>query len=333
MHTSIRGQLSDKNQQITRPSLDVQYPQDSQYLAAQKRAMKLQLQYQQRRHHYIEIISDNDSYTLTANDGYYTNGLKFVYGWNSHKDTTNTTIHTLEIGQLMYNAKNGSYRRKEELDRPVTAFLYARYGEQHFTKSNNLLAWGINIGTIGPPALGRQMQQAIHSLFNMYTPEEWDYQLKTEIGANADITWSPSLNLSDNQTPVFRLLPVASATFGNTFTGASLGPVFSLGKMGKNNQTIFWGSHLNGYSNESFFYFYPEMVMSLYNATIQGGLFRSDKGPYTGKLNHLRYRQTIGWMHSGPIFNIGLGLVFDSRESKTQWHSQWYGHVQLGVSF
>src|SRR5690606_35417434 len=133
-----------------------------------------------------------DSYTLTAYDGYYTNGLKVVLGWNNKRDSTNSTIHKLELGQLMYNAKNGSYKRLEELDRPVTAFLYIRYGQQHFTPNASLLSWRINIGTIGPPALGRQVQESIHSLFNMYKPEEWDYQLNTEIGINADFTWSPA---------------------------------------------------------------------------------------------------------------------------------------------
>ena len=288
---------------------------------------------QKDRHHFIQVTSDNDSYTLTRNDGYYTNGLRILFGWNSQKDTTCKTIRTLEIGQLMYNAKNGSYLKKEELDRPVTAFLYARYGQLSFTKRDDLFSWGVNIGTIGPPALGRPMQEAIHSLFNMYKPEEWDYQLKTEVGVNADLSWSPSVSLLRKPCSVFKLLPVISGSVGNTFTGASLGPVLSLGRMGSNSQTIFWNSHLNSTSTESFFYFYPETVLSIYNATIQGGLFRSDKGPYTGKLNHVRYRQTIGWMYSGNVFNMGLGLVYDSKESKTQTHNQWYGRIQLGVAF
>ena len=351
-------------EQATRMQQDQHY-QDS--LASARRQQRRNGLYRTQRHHFFQIINDNDSYTLTANDGYYTNGLKLIFGWtninkasdaylnqpaeankdtNSDKDNIDSvnqterglkgrsqTIHSMEIGQLMYNAKNGSYRYKDELDRPVTAFLYIRYAEQHFTKNQSLLGWGITLGTIGPPALGRQMQQSIHSLFNMYTPEEWDYQLKTEVGLNADFTWSPTLQLSENPNSPFKLLPVVAASVGNTFTGTSLGSVLSLGKMGTNNQTAFWKAHLNNTENESFFYLYPEMVLSVYNATIQGGLFRSDKGPYTGQLNHLRYRQTIGWMHSGPIFNIGLNLIYDARESKTQLHNQWYGRVQFGFAF
>jgi hypothetical protein len=215
----------------------------------------------------------------------------------------------------------------------VTAFLYIRYGAQHFTKNRSLLGWGVNLGTIGPPALGRQMQESIHSLFNMYTPEEWDYQLKTEVGVNGDFTWSPTLKLSENPNSKFKLLPVVNASLGNTFTGLSLGPVFSLGKMGSNDQSVFWKAHLNNTENESFFYFYPELALSLYNATIQGGLFRSDKGPYTGTLNHLRYRQRVGWMYSGPIVNLGLSLIYDARESKTQFHNQWYGNLTFGFAF
>lgn len=284
------------------------------------------------RHHFIKITSDNDSYTLTKNDGYYTNGLQILFGWNSQRDSTRKTIHTVELGQLMYNAKNGSYQNKDELDRPVTAFLYGRYGEMHFTKNESLLGWGVNLGTIGPPALGRQVQQSIHSFFKMYSPKEWDYQLNTEIGINGDFTWSPTLKYIQ-PNGAFKLLPVVRGSLGNTFTGASVGPVFSLGRMGTNSQTIFWNSHLNGSKMESFFYFYPELVLSVYNATIQGGLFRSDKGPYTGTLNHIRYRQTLGWMYSGAKLSIGLGLIYDAKESKTQLYSQWYGRLQLGVSF
>jgi hypothetical protein len=287
---------------------------------------------QTEHHHFIQIVNDNDSYTLTRNVCYFTNGLRILFGWNSQKDPGCTTIHTVEIGQLMYNAKNGSYQRKEELDRPVTAFLYARYGQMHFTSKETLLSWGVNLGTIGPPALGRQMQESIHSLFNMYTPKEWDYQLNTEIGINGDFTWSPTLKLTAAKSS-FKLLPVLRGSVGNTFTGASAGPVLSLGRMGGNSQTVFWNSHLNSKEHESFFYFYPELVLSIYNATIQGGLFRSDKGPYTGKLNHIRYRQTLGWMYSGKVFNVGLGLVYDAKESKTQLHNQWYGRIQLGVAF
>ena len=288
---------------------------------------------QKPRHHYLQITSDNDSYTLTGRDGYYTNGLKLLYGWNSNKDSANNTIHSIEIGQLMYNAKNGSYRHLFELDRPVTAFLYASYKEAHFNTRKDLLSWAVTLGTIGPPALGRELQKTIHSLFNMYQPEEWNYQLKTEIGLNADFRYSPSIQLSKNPYSRLKLLPVFKASLGNTFTGASLGPVLTLGHMNSNDQTIFWNSHLNGDQKESFFYVHPELVLGIYDATVQGGLFRKDKGPYTSKLNHIRYRQSVGWMSSGDLFSLGLALVYEQRVAKTQIRNQWYGKIKLGFSF
>ena len=288
-----------------------------------------------QRQHFIQLISDNDSYTLTGRDGYYTNGLSLLYGWNSAKDSTNQTIHSIELGQLMYNAKNGSYRHVYELDRPVTAFLYGAYKEAHFNKRGDLLRWGVTLGTIGPPALGRGLQQTIHSLFHMYPPREWDYQLYTEIGLNADFTYAPNITLGSkvDRPNWLRLIPVLKGSLGNTFTGASIGPVLSLGRMGGNAKTIFWNSHLNADQKESFFYVYPELVLGIYDATVEGGLFIKDKGPYTDKLRHLRYRQTAGWMHNSGLFSLGLALTYEQRVAVKQIRNQWYGQIKLGFSF
>lgn len=281
-------------------------------------------------HHSFKVSSDNDSYTLSANDGYYTNGIRFTYSWNSQKDSLDKTIHAFQLGQLMYNAKNGSYDNRRDLDRPVTAFLYANYTQFRFNRNTDLFQWGLTLGTIGPPALGRQLQQSIHNLFNMYTPDEWRYQLKTEFGLNVSAKWSPSIWKSQRH---FTIKPIAGATLGNTFTNANLGAAFLVGRFNDNSSTVFWGSELNQQQSESFFYFYPQIVLSAYNATIQGGLFRKDKGDFTGKLNRTLYKQQFGWMYSHRAFSMGLALIYESKESLTQLFPQWYGNITLGLSF
>lgn len=284
-------------------------------------------------HHSLQLFSDNDSYTFTSNDGYYTNGLSFVFSWSSARDTSNKTIHSLEMGQLMYNAKNGSYLRRDELDRPVTAFLYGQYDQTRFNKKNSVLRWGITVGTIGPPAFGRELQQTIHHIFHMYSPNEWDYQLKTEIGVNGSVTWSPALPKLFGAPSHFKLMPIGGAELGNTFTNANIGAALLIGTFNKNNATVFWNSQLNSQKRESFFYMYPQLKLSAYNATVQGGLLRKDKGPYTGKLNHVLYIQRAGWMYAKNAFSMGVSLVYTSRESLTQYFNQWYGSLQFGIEF
>lgn len=279
----------------------------------------------------FQLTSDNDSYTLRGKDGYYTNGLKIAFRWKNKNDTLSNTVRSVEIGQLMYNAKNGSYRELYELDRPVTAFLYGVYSQAKFTKNDNVIKWNITAGIIGPPAFGRQVQDAIHSTLGMYTPEEWNFQLNTEFGINTHVEWSLKLKNVDNDH--FSLKPVVGATVGNTFTNANAGVAILLGDYNSNSKSVFWNANLNSTKKESFFYLYPQMIFKAYDATVQGGLFRHDKGKYVGVLNRDLFAPRIGWMYSGKGFLLNLALSYESRESLTQQDAQFYGTIGLGFCF
>ncbi|MDE1193485.1 MAG: lipid A deacylase LpxR family protein [Arachidicoccus sp.] len=278
----------------------------------------------------LQITSDNDSYTLRGKDGYYTNGLNIAFRWRNKRNPSSSTIRSVSIGQLMYNAKNGSYSELYELDRPVTAFLYGAYTQTNFTKKENVLQWNIMLGTIGPPAFGRQMQEAIHSTLGMYKPREWDFQLKTEVGVNGSFKWSPQLKKIGSAADI---KPIISATVGNTFTNTNLGAALLLGKFNSNSSSVFWNANLNSNQKESFFYAYPQIIFKAYDATVQGGLFINDKGPYVGRLNRAVFRPQIGWMYSNGGFLLNLALFYESKESLTQIESQFYGRISLGFLF
>ncbi|HEY0298933.1 MAG TPA: lipid A deacylase LpxR family protein [Arachidicoccus sp.] len=277
----------------------------------------------------LQITSDNDSYTLRGKDGYYTNGLKISFRWKNKKDSSSKIIHSIEIGQLMYNSKNGSYQYLYELDRPVTAFLYGSYTQTNFTKKEDVFRWNVMLGTIGPPAFGRQVQEAIHSTLGMYKPEEWQFQLKTEVGLNGNFEWSPNVqNLSSN----ISVKPIAGLSIGNTFTNANAGAAMLFGKFNNNSNSVFWDANLNSNQKESFFYIYPQIIAKAYDATVQGGLFRhgKNKGEYIGRLNRAVFLPKIGWMYSNKGFLLGLALSYESKESLTQIESQFYGTISLG---
>jgi len=278
----------------------------------------------------FQLVSDNDSYTLRGKDGYYTNGLKMAFRWRNKNDASSKIIRSVEIGQLMYNAKNGSYNELYELDRPVTAFLYGAYSQTNFGKKESVLQWSVTLGMIGPPAFGRQVQEFIHSTLDMYKPREWNYQLKTEVGIDGNILWSPNVNTLSNSISV---KPVFGATAGNTFTNANVGAAILLGSFNDNGRSVFWNANLNGNKTESFFYLYPQMIFKAYDATVQGGLFRKDKGQYVGVLNHYLFAPRIGWMYSGRGFLLNLALSYESKESLTQIESQFYGTIGLGYAF
>ena len=126
--------------------------------------------------------SDNDAYLARGQDKYYTNGIFISYRFANKQKIENSAlakqITQLEVGQKMYNAQSGYIPDMVYVDRPITAYLYAGASKHWFYTSENSLSLGVQLGTIGPNALGRQAQEFIHKLGGFYPPRGWEYQLK-----------------------------------------------------------------------------------------------------------------------------------------------------------
>lgn len=275
------------------------------------------------------ILTENDSYLLMGKDGYYTNGLTLSYSWTK-KDTNSTVIHSIEFGQLMYNAKNGSYKELWKIDRPITAYLFGNYNQTSI-HNGNVLQWKAGIGTIGPNGYGKQVQEFIHRTLGMYKPEEWQFQLRNALAIDASILYVPQIF---KEQPTVNLYPVLSSDIGMTFTNAKAGAYFTIGKKEKNEQSSLWNAQLNRTDKnitESFFYFRPAVAYNIYNATVQGSLFHND--PHAGTLNRIMFTPKFGWQYSHNRFSLNVGIDYTSREAKEQLEAQWYGSVRLGWSW
>src|SRR5690606_26604587 len=72
--------------------------------------------------------NDNDLYLFNKQDQYYTNGVFFNIrkAADSAKLSINEAnrIWGLTVGQKMYNAYTANIRHIEEVDRPITAYLF-----------------------------------------------------------------------------------------------------------------------------------------------------------------------------------------------------------------
>ncbi|QES90380.1 lipid A deacylase LpxR family protein [Rhizosphaericola mali] len=278
----------------------------------------------------IGINSENDSYMLMGKDGYYTNGLTLYYGWAS-KDVNKTNIRQISFGQYMYNAKNGSYKELNELDRPITAYLFVRYNQTHFV-NKNVLRWGVDIGTIGPNALGKPVQQFIHSTLGMYKPQEWPYQLRNALAINSNIEYASLLIAHKNL--VFQ--PVFNANLGMTYTDLSASALLQLGRILENSKSIFWDADLNKTTkddNESFFFIQPEVKYQIYNATVQGGLFNNQSETFTAPLNRILFQPKMGWFISTKKMGWKFYTQYQSKVAKTQIQNQIFGGVEIKLKF
>ncbi|SDC88910.1 lipid A-modifier LpxR family protein [Niabella drilacis] len=276
----------------------------------------------------VTIISENDGYISVNNDGYYTNGLKVAYQWRRPPadETRREKINVFQVGQFIYTSQ---FAGEAKLDRPITGYLYGDFHQKRFNSRQNLLKWGVGFGLIGPPAFGKEMQERVHQVMQIYKPKNWDKQLRADWGLIADLGWSPQVG---KHASLFKVKPLISATAGNIFTNATLGSAFLLGRSNPNNTTVFWDHH-NGSSKrdrEYFVYVFPTVSFKAYDATVQGGMFKKGPEPVEGRLNPVFFQTRMGAMYSGNKLSLGAAAVYESRQSLTQLSAQWYGSLQVG---
>src|SRR5690606_39015219 len=134
----------------------------------------------------FNFVSHNDLYFFNKQDQYYTNGIFF----SESKVVESTRLACKEVnrvwglivGQQMYYAYTAQIRYIDEVDRPITAYLFLAADIDRFFANESLLSFNIELGTIGQRALGRQFQESIHKVLNLYDIAGWEYQLKNAVG-------------------------------------------------------------------------------------------------------------------------------------------------------
>ena len=290
----------------------------------------------------LVIKSDNDAYLVNGSDRYYTNGF-FV----SFRSATNRRalaegqvkkIKEFEFGQKMYTSHSGYVWERSRVDRAITAYLYVGASQTWYCASEKVLKIGVQLGTIGPNAMGRQTQEIFHKLTGTYAPNCWQYQLNNEIGLNtqlayqdlifrnagrtADLSWNSYLNL------------------GNTFTGTGAGLSLRLGRLKPLYESTFTRS-VNGNqaagkqrrNAEIFFFGRLQLDLVAYDASISGGMFRKNKGPIVFEPRPAVWYKELGIMHSKNRFSAQLSYIFKSREIKSAAVPARYGSLTTAFRF
>lgn len=271
----------------------------------------------------IEFKTENDAYMLASEDGYYTNGLEAAINWKAKKSSK---IHNVSIGQNLYTSEEGGSVLIHKIDRPVTGFLYGSYSQTFFGEKNDVFKAEATVGVIGPAAFGKDVQVFVHKVFDMYDPKGvWEYQLNNAVGVNLDFLWSKRLL----NTSTLDLNSHVEAQLGTLFTKAKLGGVLKIGKRNDNQTSSYWKSRSNDkdLKKEMFFYIKPTIIFSAYDITIEGGLFRDDKGPVVGDLKPISFNQSIGAIISWKKFTVDVSANFQTKEAKDQNINYWYGSV------
>lgn len=285
--------------------------------------------------------SDNDAYLWYGQDRYYTNGL-FVYfrhaiDQQQLKGKLEKVTYEISAGQKMYNPLSGYRPDPTTHDRPFAAHLFGGIQTNFFYKNESLLKFGLNVGTVGPDALGEDAQDLLHSIVGFYEVQGWNYQIANNFAANANVQFAKLLHRSSDNVVDFTLDTYANV--GTTYNGAGIGVVFRAGDI---NQ-LFNSAHYNaGISNgskteklkkkEFYFYAKPQLNYVAYDATVQGSLFNDDS-PVTFGVKPLVFAQSLGFNYSSPRFTIDYSVIFQSKEIKSTAKAHQYGSISMYYRF
>ena len=207
---------------------------------------------------------DNDSLLLNRADGLYTSGLR-VSGNYRLRDGDGWRSAGWRFGQQLYTAKDTQLRPSQlgPLDHPYAGWLYGGAYYRFERADGSELAFGLDIGCLGPCAGGRQTQKFLHRVLSQPQPQGWSAQLSNEWGVVAQAGGrGPLIRLGRT----FDLRAGLVARVGNMFTDLA-GDLTLRGGAGRASAD---GSRLYGFLRGG-------LRAVARDATLQGGRFAGDQ--------------------------------------------------------
>jgi len=188
----------------------------------------------------MQVFIENDSFGST--DQYYTNGIKIGGGVEASKVgaffalppitvldiiTEGAANHLgLFVGQNLYTPRDITVSASQPLDRPWAAWLYLGAVAQS-VKEDRLHTVEVDLGVVGPPALGRQVQTFWHQyIVDAPEPNGWANQIRSEPGFL--VSYLHKRRFGDRSG--VQVVPHAGASIGTIMTFARAGGIARFGQ-------------------------------------------------------------------------------------------------------
>jgi len=288
----------------------------------------------------IGFISDNDLYTSSKNDMYYTNGLEIFYRFLSKNENPkiNKKVTEFRIGQYIYNTRFINKEAEYVSDRPFTAYLFAEAGRSFFYQSESVLKTDFQLGFMGPNALGEETQVGFHNLIGYKKVYGWEHQLHNAFGIQAHVMYAKKM-FPSKHNDFIDLYFQSEGRLGTIYTGVSTG---FMARFGFKRLTPIYNSNMYHASvnseaqpniREFYFYMAPSVNYQFYDATIEGSLF-NHTNPITFDLVPLRFNGEAGLKYRHNNFNISYSFLYRGRESKGDVNDTnrgyFYGSIRMG---
>ena len=193
----------------------------------------------------VSVTIEND--IVADEDRDYTNGIRFDYvsprndlpwagrfarrnlGWLTDADDW---YMTYSFGQSMFTPSDIELTTPPPGERPYAAFLYGGIGIAA-DSGDKLDVISLEIGMVGPSALGEETQKLVHNIIESTEPEGWDTQLQDEPAFRLAFERKYKFG-SDIPVPFFDLAvdftPHFNVSLGTVDTSAGAGGTFRIGQ-------------------------------------------------------------------------------------------------------
>ena len=288
----------------------------------------------------IGITIDNDLFTSTKNDRYYTSGIEIYYRYlNNNPSGTNKKITEFKLGQYIYTPSTPNAAKIEKQNRPFAGYLFAEAGRHIFYQSQDVFKITAQIGILGPPSGAAEFQKTFHKIFGYNEIEGWEDQIQTTLGIQGNLLYSKAVvPAAEMRRTDLHLL--GKINIGTIWNGISVGPLarISLQKelLPVYNSNLYGGA-LNAdkkeykTKSELYFYIHPNINYQMYDATIEGSLF-DDDSPVTYDLIPFRFNGEAGIKYRKNHWSLHYIFIYRGKELQNNKVEGYY-YGSIGASY
>lgn len=271
----------------------------------------------------LSVTTDNDLYVSFKRDRYYTNGIFLSYSYLSKFSNTNLDKKIIEwqLSHEMYSPFKPVVPLKKDHDRPFASHLFGGFSVKNVFKDHKIFKFSLEIGVLGPAAFGEEIQDFIHSTFNLIEAQGWEYQIQNALSFSFNTSFIQRLFM--NEARYFDINWDSTIQLGTVYTEVNSGINLRVGLLPLQEimNSIAYKTQLNGdntnhYSaSESFFFIKPMFSYALYNATIQGS-FLNKTSEVTQEIIPLIFKVELGVKFTLKNLNFGYSYNYNTNKSK-----------------
>lgn len=311
---------------------------------------------------FIKIQDANDIFSADNNDRYFTQGLKLEVMSNALsriyskslvdrlliKPSTDTAFANHASISFIQEFYTPSDKKADTIltgDRPFAGVMYVSLKNISVSATENYrITSDLSLGVLGPAALGKEMQNGVHTLFSKHNADTtilgWNYQIRNDIYLNYLLRYEKiminSKILQTSYVYQFDLGTIyndfgfgARAQFGifNSYFDTNLGYITRSDK----------GSFKLFKHAQVYLFFNPVVKLVLWNSLLQGGIIGNMIGdqPYTmseNDISRLVVDGSYGIHFVLGRFSVQLIQYFKSKEFERGYNHR-YGNIAVTYSW